>query len=157
MDELSTKVKFLEDSNQGRSVSPEDAREESVFETPSLPNRSEITEIEDVGPIAKKAVAPAASAAHARSLRKGSNDHLAIDIDSESDRLIKNEETDEDKGHIFKSLNTSGLVPIQGKIIADRIDGIWVSGGRALMSRPRARLGLIAYWLFLHIWLLATL
>lgn len=28
-------------------------------------------------------------------------------------------------GHVFKSLNTSGLVPRQGKLIADRIDGIW--------------------------------
>ncbi|XP_058195147.1 trans-Golgi network-localized SYP41-interacting protein 1-like [Rhododendron vialii] len=109
------------------------------------------------GPITKKAVAPAAFTAHARTLHKGSNDHLAIDINSESDRLIKNEETDEDKGHIFKPLNTSGLVPLQGNMIADRIDGLWVSGGRALMSRPRARLGLMAYWLLLHIWLLATL
>ncbi|KAM7496891.1 hypothetical protein LguiA_021305 [Lonicera macranthoides] len=32
-----------------------------------------------------------------------------------------------------------------------------VSGGRALMSRPRARLGVIAYWLILHIWLLGTI
>ncbi|KAG5520725.1 hypothetical protein RHGRI_033338 [Rhododendron griersonianum] len=157
VDELSNKVKFLEDSKQGRSVSPEVARETSIFEASSLPTRSEITEIEDAGPIAKKAVAPAAFATHARTLRKGSNDHLAIDIDSESDRLIKNKETDEDKGHIFKPLNTSGLVPLQGKMIADRIDGLWVSGGRALMSRPRARLGLMAYWLLLHIWLLATL
>lgn len=28
-------------------------------------------------------------------------------------------------GHIFKSLNTSGLIPKQGKMVADRIDGIW--------------------------------
>lgn len=28
-------------------------------------------------------------------------------------------------GHVFKSLNTSGFVPKQGKLIADRIDGIW--------------------------------
>ncbi|XP_058195145.1 trans-Golgi network-localized SYP41-interacting protein 1-like [Rhododendron vialii] len=94
VDELSNKVKFLEDSKQGRSVSPEVARETGIFEASSLPTRSEITEIEDAGPIAKKAVAPAAFAAHARTLREGSNDNLAIDIDSESDRLIKNEETD---------------------------------------------------------------
>lgn len=30
-------------------------------------------------------------------------------------------------GHVFKSLNTSGLIPKQGKSIADRIDGIWYS------------------------------
>ncbi|XP_057485762.1 trans-Golgi network-localized SYP41-interacting protein 1-like [Actinidia eriantha] len=158
VDELSTRVKLLENSNHGRSSSPpEVAQETSIFEATSLPGRSEITEIEDVGPLAKKAVAPVPSAAHVRTLRKGSNDHLAINIDSESDRLIKNEETDEDKGHIFKSLNTTGIIPLQGKMIADRIDGIWVSGGRALMSCPRARLGLIAYWLFLHLWLLGTI
>lgn len=28
-------------------------------------------------------------------------------------------------GHAFKSLNTSGLIPIKGKPMADRIDGIW--------------------------------
>ncbi|KAK4381955.1 hypothetical protein Sango_2917500 [Sesamum angolense] len=97
------------------------------------------------------------SAAHVRSLRKGSNDHLAISIGSESERLINNEETDEDKGHLFKSLNTSGLIPRQGRSAADRIDGIWVSGSRALMRHPRGRLGLIAYWLVLHIWLLGTI
>ncbi|KAL0364261.1 UNVERIFIED_CONTAM: hypothetical protein Sangu_0523700 [Sesamum angustifolium] len=97
------------------------------------------------------------SAAHVRSLRKGSNDHLAISISSESERLINNEETDEDKGHLFKSLNTSGLIPRQGRSAADRIDGIWVSGSRALMRHPRGRLGLIAYWLVLHLWLLGTI
>ncbi|KAK4429746.1 hypothetical protein Salat_1275200 [Sesamum alatum] len=91
------------------------------------------------------------SAAHVRTLRKGSNDHLAINIGSESERLINNEETDEDKGHLFKSLITTGLIPRQGRNVADRIDGIWVSGSRALMRHPRGRLGLIAYWLVLHI------
>lgn len=33
-----------------------------------------------------------------RTMRKGSTDHLVIDIDSESTRLISNEDTDEDKG-----------------------------------------------------------
>ena len=28
-------------------------------------------------------------------------------------------------GDVFKSLNISGLIPAQGKMIADRIDGIW--------------------------------
>lgn len=28
-------------------------------------------------------------------------------------------------GHVFKSLNTTGLIPRQGKMLADRIDGIW--------------------------------
>ncbi|KAK2999512.1 hypothetical protein RJ639_008555, partial [Escallonia herrerae] len=157
VDELSSKVKLLEEYSQDRPAAPETIQERGVFEAPSLPNRTEISEIEDAGPLGRNAIPPAASAAHARTLRKGSNDHLAINVDLESERLVSNEETDEDKGHAFKSLNTSGLVPRQGKMMADRIDGIWVSGGRALMSRPRARLGLIAYWLLLHIWLLGAI
>ncbi|PON91427.1 TGN-related, localized SYP41 interacting protein [Trema orientale] len=157
VDELSTKVKFLEDSLQGRGTQPEILQERSIYEGPSLPTGPEISEIEDVGSLGKKTISPVPSAAHVRTMRKGSTDHLALDIDVESNRLINNEETDEDKGHVFKSLNTSGLVPRQGKLIADRIDGIWVSGGRVLMSRPRARLGVIAYCLLLHIWLLGTI
>ncbi|KAA8529684.1 hypothetical protein F0562_034216 [Nyssa sinensis] len=97
-----------------------------LLETPPLPSQSEISEIEDVIPLGKKAISPVPSAAHIKVM-------------------------------YFKSLNTSGLIPRKGKMIADRIDGIWVSGGRALMSRPGARLGLIAYWLFLHIWLFGTI
>lgn len=90
-------------------------------------------------------------------MRKGSSDHLALDIGVESDHLINSADTDDDKGHAFKSLNTSGFVPKQGKLIADRIDGIWVSGSGALMNRPRARLGLIGYLLIMHLWLLGTI
>ncbi|KAJ9554485.1 hypothetical protein OSB04_018530 [Centaurea solstitialis] len=97
------------------------------------------------------------SAPHVRSLRKNSSEQLSINIDSDSDRLLGRNETVQDKGHVFKSLHTSGLVPVKGKMIADRLDGIWVSGGQALMRRPRARLGLIAYWLFVHLWLLGTI
>lgn len=157
VDELSSKLKLFEDSNRYRSSSPEVVQERKIFEAPSMPTRSEITEIEDGGGlVAKKASSSIPSAPHARTLRKGSNDHLVINMDSETEQLI-NEETTEDKGHIFKSLNTSGLVPKQGKLIADRVDGIWVSGSRALMNHPRARLGVVAYWLFLHLWLLGTI
>ncbi|GFZ00025.1 TGN-related, localized SYP41 interacting protein [Actinidia rufa] len=63
VDELSTRVKLLEDSNHGRCSSPpEAAHETSIFEAPSLPTRSEITEMEDVGPLAKKVVASVPSA-----------------------------------------------------------------------------------------------
>ncbi|XVF85128.1 hypothetical protein PTKIN_Ptkin17bG0093400 [Pterospermum kingtungense] len=157
VDELSTKVKLLEDSLQDRTVQPEIVQERSIFEAPSVPAGSEISEIEDVGSLGKNTISPVPSATHVRTMRKGSTDHLVLNIDSESDRLINNEETDEDKGHLFKSLNTSGLVPKQGKLIADRVDGIWVSGGRVLSSRPRARLGLIAYCILIHIWLLGTI
>ncbi|KAK4842533.1 hypothetical protein QYF36_023243 [Acer negundo] len=157
VDELTAKVKFLEDSVQGRTVQPEIVQERSIFEAPSLPTGSEISEIEDVETIGKNSISPVPSAAQLRIMRKGSSDQLAINIESETASLINNEETDEDKGHVFKSLNTSGLIPKQGKMIADRIDGIWVSGGRVLMSRPGARLGLVAYWIFLNLWLLGTI
>ncbi|XP_021744095.1 centromere-associated protein E-like [Chenopodium quinoa] len=156
VDELLLKVKELEDLLQSRVVPPDTIQERSLFEATSQPSASEISEIEDVGSISKATISPVPSSTHVRTLRKGSSDHIAVNIDSESSRLLDNEPV-EDKGHVFKSLNTSGLVPIQGKILADRIDGIWVSGGRLLMSRPRARLGFIAYWLFLHIWLLGTI
>ncbi|GKV14663.1 hypothetical protein SLEP1_g25503 [Rubroshorea leprosula] len=162
VDELSTRIKLLEDSLQGRTVQPEIVQQEivqerSIFEAPSAPSGSEISEIEDAGSLGKSTISPVPSAVQVRTLRKGSTDHLAINVDSESDHLINNEEIDEDKGHVFKSLNASGLIPKQGKLIADRVDGFWVSGGRALSSRPRARLGLITYCLLLHIWLLGTI
>ncbi|KAJ4836728.1 hypothetical protein Tsubulata_024014 [Turnera subulata] len=157
IDDLSAKVKLLEDSIQSRTSQPEIVQERSIYEAPLLAPGSEISEIEDSGSIGKNSIAPAPLAAHVRTMRKGSTDHLALSIDPETENLINNEETDEDKGHVFKSLNTSGLIPKQGKLVADRIDGIWVSGGRLLMNRPRARLGLIAYCLLLHLWLLGTI
>ena len=48
VDELTAKVKFLEDSVQGGTVQPEIVQERSIFEAPSLPTASEISEIEDV-------------------------------------------------------------------------------------------------------------
>ncbi|KAJ1422658.1 hypothetical protein SESBI_12848 [Sesbania bispinosa] len=156
IDELTTKVKLLEDSLKDKVSQPDVVQERSIFEAPSLPAGSEITEVEE-GSLGKKAIPPVPSAAHVRNMRKGSTDHLALDIDVESDHLIKSADTDDDKGHMFKSLNTSGFVPKQGKLIADRIDGIWVSGSRVLMNRPRARLGLIGYLLIMHIWLLGTI
>ncbi|KAI3940632.1 hypothetical protein MKW92_047122 [Papaver armeniacum] len=158
MDELSAKVALLEVPVR-KGLPPSDAvQDRSILEGPSLASGSEISEIETMGPAGRNSTSPpAASAAHVRSMRKGSSDHLALTIDSESDRLLNLPETDDDKGHVFKSLNTSGLVPKQGKLLADRIDGIWVSGGRILMSRPRARIGVVAYCLLLHIWLLASI
>ncbi|GFP96073.1 hypothetical protein PHJA_001751400 [Phtheirospermum japonicum] len=157
VDDLSNKVKILEDSNQARIV-PSEIEQERGISIDSLSTQSEISEIQDMAALGKNnTVTPVQSAAHVRLLRKGSNDHLAINIDPESERLIDNKESDDDKGHIFKSLNNSGLIPRQGRTVADRVDGIWVSGSRALMSHPRGRLGLIAYWLVLHIWLLGTI
>ncbi|XP_027099947.1 trans-Golgi network-localized SYP41-interacting protein 1-like [Coffea arabica] len=157
VDELSSKVKLLEGSSHGGVAFPETIKEKGISELSSSNSQPEISEIQELGQGKNVAVSSVPSAAHVRTLRKGSGDHLAISIDPESERLANNEQADEDKGHVFKSLNTSGLIPRQGKMIGDRIDGIWVSGGRALMSHPRARLGLIAYWLLLHIWLLGSI
>ncbi|RZB50107.1 myosin-11-like isoform X2 [Glycine soja] len=157
IDELTTKVKLLEDSLQDRTSQPDIVQERSIYEAPSLPAGSEIIEVEEGSSLSKKAISPVPSAAHVRNMRKGSTDHLALDISGESDNLINRVDKDDDKGHVFKSLSTTGFVPKQGKLIADRIDGLWVSGGRVLMSHPRARLGLIGYLFVLHIWLLGTI
>ncbi|MED6220444.1 hypothetical protein PIB30_117672 [Stylosanthes scabra] len=160
IDELTTKIKLLEGSRKDKTSQPEAVQQRSLFDTSSssLVAGSEITEVEEAGSLGNNAVFPVSSAANVRNMRKGSsNDHLALEISGESDALIKSPDTDDDKGHSFKSLSTSGLVPKQGKLIADRIDGFWVSGGRVLMNRPRARLGLIGYLLLLHIWLLGTI
>ncbi|XP_051116162.1 trans-Golgi network-localized SYP41-interacting protein 1 isoform X2 [Andrographis paniculata] len=153
VDDLSNKIKFFEDSNQARVVPTEIGPDTGT----SLSSQSEISEMQDVAALGKSNnMPPVPYAAHVRTLRKGSSDHLALNIDSDSERLIGNKESDEDKGHVFKSLNTSGLIPRQGRTVADRVDGIWVSGSRALMNHPRGRLGLIAYCIVVHIWLFGT-
>ena len=48
VDELSVKVKLLEESLQARATRPEILQERSLFEGPSLPTGPEISEIEDV-------------------------------------------------------------------------------------------------------------
>lgn len=156
VDDLLAKVRVLEDSLESRAVSPDTVQERSIFEAPSQSPGSEISEAEDVGTVSKPTISPVPSSAHVRT-KKGSSDHIAVNIDSESSRLIDKEEAIENKGHVFKSLNASGLIPRQGKMVADRMDGIWVSSDRLLRSRPGARLGLVAYWLLLHIWLLGTI
>lgn len=47
VDELNTKNKLLEESLQGRTSQPEIIKERSIFEAPSFPSGSEISEIED--------------------------------------------------------------------------------------------------------------
>lgn len=154
VDELSTQVKMLEDLYHARLAQPEASKDRS-FEASSSAIGSDMSEIEDVGPVGKASISSVSAAAHARTMRKGSSDHLVLNIGSESERLIAAQDSD-DKGRI-KSLHTSGLIPAQGKHVADRVDAIWVSGSQILMNRPRARLGLMVYWLFLHLWLLGSI
>ncbi|KAF3507209.1 hypothetical protein F2Q69_00008054 [Brassica cretica] len=122
VEKLSLKVKEFEDKLQSKAVQPDVVHERSIFEAPRASSSSEISEIEDKG---KKSISAVPTAAQVRMVRKASTDHLAINIDSESEHLTNHNEADEDKGHVFKSLNMSGLIPTQGKMIADRVDGIW--------------------------------
>lgn len=48
IEELSAKLKLLEDSFRSKTVQPEIVQERSIFEAPPLPSGSEISEIEDV-------------------------------------------------------------------------------------------------------------
>ncbi|XP_078435064.1 TGN-related, localized SYP41 interacting protein isoform X2 [Wolffia australiana] len=146
---LSSRIKLLEDSES------DIGKERTSSEGSSVVIGPEIVEIEDGGHVGKKV--SAGSAVAMRITRKASSDHLVLSVDPESERLIGPPEID-DKGHVFKSLNASGLIPKDGKHLADRIDGIWVSAGRLLMGRPEARMGLLVYSIVLHIWVvLATI
>ncbi|KAG5390468.1 hypothetical protein IGI04_032009 [Brassica rapa subsp. trilocularis] len=121
VEKLSLKVKEFEDKLQSKAVQSDViVHERSIFEAPRASSSSEISEIEDKGALGKKSISAVPTAAQVRMVRKASTDHLAINIDSESEHLMNNNEADEDKGHVFKSLNMSGLIPMQGKMIADR-------------------------------------
>ncbi|KAG2659564.1 hypothetical protein PVAP13_1KG365000 [Panicum virgatum] len=122
VDELSTKVKMLENLYHARLAQPDSSKDRS-FEASSSAIGSDVSEIEDVGPMGKASISSVSTAAHTRTMRKGSSDHLVLNIGSESERLIAAQDSD-DKGRI-KSLHTSGLIPAQGKHIADRVDSIW--------------------------------
>ncbi|CAD6243772.1 unnamed protein product [Miscanthus lutarioriparius] len=96
VDELSTKVKMLEDLYHARLAQPEASKDRS-FEASSSTIGSDISEIEDAGPVGKASVSSVSTAAHARTMRKGSSDHLVLNIGSESERLIAAQDSD-DKG-----------------------------------------------------------
>ncbi|KAL6569188.1 hypothetical protein OROHE_003469 [Orobanche hederae] len=127
VDDLSNQVKCLEDSNQAR-IAPPDMEQERRTSIASLSTQPEISEIQYMATLGKNNNAPPVqSAAHARTLlRKGSNDHIAISIDSVAEPFLNNKEPDDAKGHFFKSLTNSGWIPRQGRTVADRIDKIWV-------------------------------
>ena len=58
------------------------------------------------GPVSKPTISPVPSSTHVRSTWKGPSDHIALNIDSESSRLIDNEEAVEDKGLQNEGLRT---------------------------------------------------
>ncbi|KAL6634055.1 hypothetical protein ACP70R_026726 [Stipagrostis hirtigluma subsp. patula] len=121
VDDLSTKVKMLEDLCHARLAQPE-ASKDKAFEASSSAIGSDMSGIEDLGPMGKASISSVSTAAHARTMRKGSSDHLVLNIGTESERLISAQDSD-DKGRI-KSLHASGIIPAQGKHIADRVDSI---------------------------------
>ncbi|KAI5059780.1 hypothetical protein GOP47_0026099 [Adiantum capillus-veneris] len=113
-------------------------------------------EAEEKGNRGKHATPSVALVSHGRGGRKAVADHSALDVDTESARLLADVD-DEDKGHVFKPLTSSRLVPRGTRILVDRLDGFWVSGERLLRRKPGARLAVMLYWLVLNIWMVATL
>ncbi|TVU29400.1 hypothetical protein EJB05_20964 [Eragrostis curvula] len=97
VDELSTKVKMLEDLYHAHLAQPE-ASKERAFEASSSAIGSDMSEIQDLGPMGKASVSSVSTAAHARTMRKGSSDHLIVNIGTESERLISSQDSD-DKGN----------------------------------------------------------
>ncbi|KAG8071318.1 hypothetical protein GUJ93_ZPchr0006g45259 [Zizania palustris] len=99
VDELSTKIKTLEDLHHVRLVQPED-KKDRAFEASSSAVGSEISDTEDLGSAGKASISSLPTAAHSRIMRKGSSDHLVLNIGRESERLITAQDSD-DKGILF--------------------------------------------------------
>ncbi|KAF3325573.1 hypothetical protein FCM35_KLT08653 [Carex littledalei] len=94
--------------------------------------------------------------------RKGNNannsnnsDQVAIAIDRDAHDHPLDE--DDDKAHGFKSLTMSRFVPRFTRRLADRVDGMWVSGDRLLMRQPTLRIGVLIYWIVLHAMLASSI
>eukprot|EP01018_Ginkgo_biloba_P014201 Gb_24275 [translate_table: standard] len=156
MEHLLSKVDLLEASLHEKQTQVERLQGQRGSGLGGVAAGPEVSEIEETGQISKRSIPSAPVAPHVRNTKKVSNDQLALNIDIESGQSTSDLE-DESKGHVFKSLTTSRLIPKTTRPIADRIDGIWVSGGRVLMRRPTARLGLIVYWIVLHLWIVTMM
>ncbi|GKE00014.1 hypothetical protein Tco_1387997 [Tanacetum coccineum] len=100
--DLSSKVKLLEDFIQSRTGGLDTIQERGVFEAP-LTAGSEISKVDEQA-FGKVGLPLVPYAAQMRSLRKGSNDQLAITIDSESDCLLDKGASVEDKGLVLIKL-----------------------------------------------------
>lgn len=154
VEELSSKLEFIETSLHDKQTRFENFQTEKNLKSGEI--AAEVSEIEELGQSSKNSVSSVPVAPHVRSTRKASSDHLALNIDMDSDKSTSDREDDE-KGHVFKSLTSTGIIPKSTRSLADRIDGIWVSGGRMLMRQPTARMGIIVYWVVLHFWMVVTL
>lgn len=154
VEELSSKLELLETSLHDKQTRFENFQTEEHLKSGEI--AAEVSEIEELGQSSNNSLSSVPVAPHVRSTRKASSDHLALNIDMDSDKSTSDCEDDE-KGHVFKSLTSTGIIPKSTRSLADRIDGIWVSGGRMLMRQPTARMGLIVYWVVLHFWMVVTL
>lgn len=154
VEELSSKLEFIETSLHDKQTRFENFQTEKHLNPGDI--AAEVSEIEELGQSSNNSVSSVPVAPHVRSTRKASSDHLALNIDMDSDKSTSDREDDE-KGHVFKSLTSTGIIPKSTRSLADRIDGIWVSGGRMLMRQPTARMGIIVYWVVLHFWMVVTL
>ncbi|XP_026663084.2 golgin subfamily A member 4-like [Phoenix dactylifera] len=145
VEELSCKSEVLEKSLHEKEAQIEILQEGRNSGQLSSMNSPLSLEIEQM----KNKVSSGALVTHVRGGRKVNSDQIAIAIDTENDNNMLVDE-DDDKAHGFKSLTMSRFVPRCTRPIADRIDGIWVSGERLLMRQPTLRLGFLIYWVALH-------
>ncbi|KAJ4763635.1 nucleoporin [Rhynchospora pubera] len=92
---------------------------------------------------------------NANTNNNGGSDQVAISIDQDVHDHPLDE--DDDKAHGFKPLTMSRFVPRFTRRIADRVDGMWVSGDRLLMRQPTLRIGVLIYWIILHAMLASSI
>jgi hypothetical protein len=101
------------------------------------------------------AAAVSSAAPHVRSSRKPLLGDIAIGVLSgEPSNLILDLDN---KGHGIKTSGNSRVVPNAVHSVVDRLDTLWVGGGRMLMQQPIVRLGLSVYCILLHLWILMLL
>ncbi|CAM6032768.1 unnamed protein product [Sphagnum compactum] len=114
---------------------------------------SDIEELEK--PRGTWVAAVSSAAPHVRSSRKPLLGDIAIGVLSgEPSNLILDLD---DKGHGIKTSGNSRVVPNAVHSVVDRLDTLWVGGGRMLMQQPIVRLGLGVYCILLHVWILMLL
>ncbi|XP_020523673.1 LOW QUALITY PROTEIN: rootletin [Amborella trichopoda] len=154
VEELLKKVQFLENSMNEKESQ---LRILQVTRDPGQSAVPEYLDAESMGHRGKRPVPLGPVTPHVRSGRKATNDYIALTMDTEDSGNTVLEDEDDDKAHGFKSLTTSKIVPRFTRPIADKIDGIWVSGERALMRQPTLRLATVFYWIAVHLLLANTI
>ncbi|MCO5559947.1 hypothetical protein L7F22_013551 [Adiantum nelumboides] len=115
-DDLARKVHALESSVQeSQRLTEERGTAEHMMIT---------VEPDEKGNRGKNTTPSVALVSHGRGGRKAAVDHSSLDVDTESARLLTDVD-DDDKGHVFKPLTSSRLVPRGTRILVDRLDSFW--------------------------------